>query len=187
MEDQDAKTPAGFLDNTQAAALGDRLRRVNGKLLFWSTVAFAIAGVQVAGRAKGLVKGISGLEFLNTPVFLSFLDKVPFVRHLGFVKGTTDFITWIDIVSFTGAGIVWHKIVTKPLLVLAQWYTIARPKAGTKASLTAQVVTRTAKALFARWRQSTAHAPALVPRPASERVGGAVAATLALISHTTFS
>jgi hypothetical protein len=178
MEDEDAKTPAGFLDNTQAAALGDRLRRVNGKLLFWSTVAFAIAGLQVAGRAKGLVNEVSGLEFLNAPVFLSFLDKVPFVRHLGFVKGTTDFITWIDIVSFTGAGVVWHKIVTKPLLALAQWYTIARPKAGTKASLTAQAVSGTARALFTRRRQTTAHASALVPRPTIESVGGAAAATL---------
>jgi hypothetical protein len=92
MPDEDTKTPAGFLDNTQAAALGDRLRRVNGRLLFWSTVAFAVAGVQVAGRAKGWTNGVSGLEVLNTPVFLSALDKLPFVRHLGFVKGTTDFM-----------------------------------------------------------------------------------------------
>jgi hypothetical protein len=178
MADEDTKTPAGFLDNTQAAALGDRLRRVNGKLLFWSTVAFAIAGAQVAGRAKGLVNGASGLEFLNAPVFLSFLDKVTFVRHLGFVKGTTDFITWIDVASFAGAGVVWHKTVTKPLMALAQWYTIARPKAGTKAGLTAQIVRGTARALFARQRQTAARAPALVPHAAIERVSGAVAATL---------
>src|SRR5690348_2482761 len=63
MPDEDTKIPAGFLDNTQAAALGDRLRRVNGKLLFWSTVAFAVAGAQVAGRAKGWANGVSGLEF----------------------------------------------------------------------------------------------------------------------------
>jgi hypothetical protein len=106
MADENTKTPAGFLDNTQAAALGDRLRRVNGKLLFWSTVAFAVAGAQVAGRVKGWINGVSAFAFLNGPVFLSVLDKVPFVRHLGFVKGTTDFIAWTDVASFTGTGIV---------------------------------------------------------------------------------
>ena len=178
MPDEDTKIPAGFLDNTQAAALGDRLRRVNGKLLFWSTVAFAVAGAQVAGRAKGWANGVSGLEFLNVPVFISALDKVPFVRHLGFVKGTTDFITWIDIASFTGTGVVWHKAVTKPLLALAQWYTIARPKAGTKPGFMAQAVRGTTRALFSRQRHTAARAPVLVPDAANKRVGGAVAATL---------
>jgi hypothetical protein len=178
MADEDPRAPAGFLDNTQAAALGDRLRRVNGKLLFWSTVAFAVAGAQVAGRAKGWVEGVPSIELLNAPVFLSLLDKVPLVRHLGFVKGTTDFITWTDIVSFTGTGVVWHKAVNKPLLALAQWYTIARPKAGTKAGLTAQVIRRTARALFAQPRQTAVQGPAPIPDATSERVGVTVAATL---------
>jgi hypothetical protein len=178
MADEETRPPAGFLDNAQAAALGERLRRVNGKLLFWSTVAFAVAGAQVAGRAKGWVDGVSGMELLNAPVFLSFLDKVPLVRHLGFVKGTTDFITWTDIASFTGTGVVWHNAVTKPLLALAQWYTGARPKAGTKAALTAQVIRGTVRALFAQHRQTALQAPAPIPDGITERVGGAVAATL---------
>ena len=77
-----------------------------------------------------------------------------------------------------GTGIVWHNALTKPLLAVAQWYTIARPKAGTKVGLTAQVIRGTVRALFAQQRQTVVQAPAPVPDGVAGRVGGAVAATL---------